>query len=219
MKDFRNLGIRLIRLFIGFFICSSGAVFMINANLGMSPWDVLHHGISKIAGITIGNASIMVGVLFVVLGVILGEKLGLGTVLNMIFIGKFMDLIMFNNLIPKGNSFLQGIGMLVIGMLLMGFGCVLYIGSGLGCGPRDGIMMALSKRTNKPIKVVRTCLEIGALICGYLLGGYAGIGTIITAIGLGYSIQFVFKICNFEGNKIQHQSISDNIGQFVLNRN
>ncbi|MEG2353320.1 MAG: hypothetical protein RSB70_01610 [Clostridium sp.] len=218
MKDIKDLLLRLIRLFIGFFTCASASVFMINANLGMSPWDVLHDGVSKLTGITIGNASIIVGVLFVILGVILGEKLGLGTVLNMIFIGKFIDFIMFNNLIPKSNSIIMGIVMLIIGMILMGIGCVLYIGSGLGCGPRDGIMMALSKKTGKPIKVIRTCLEIGALITGYFLGGHAGIGTIITAIGLGHSIQFVFKLFKFEGSNIKHKSIKDNIGELVLSR-
>ncbi|HSQ88878.1 hypothetical protein [Romboutsia sp.] len=203
--------LKFIRLFTGFFVCSLSIAFMINANLGLSPWDVLHQGISNKIGITIGSATICVGLIVVVLDVMLGENVGWGTVLNMMFIGVFLDLILFSNLVPVANSMMMGIIMLCIGMTLMGFGLVLYIGSGLGSGPRDGMMIAFQKRTNKSVKLIRGVMELGALIVGYFLGGSIGIGTVITAIGLGYFIQIIFKICNFKSENVKHRFIIDDI--------
>lgn len=207
----KKVPLKLIRLFTGFFICSLGIILMINASLGLSPWDVLHQGLSKKMGITMGTASVCVGAMVVILDAVLGENIGWGTVLNMAFIGIFMDLITFSNLIPVSNSFLSGVIMLILGMICMAYGTVLYMGCGLGSGPRDGLMVAIQKRTKKPVKLIRGTIEIVALIVGYMLGGSVGIGTVITAFGLGYIIQTVFKVCNFDGSKIIHRFIADDI--------
>ena len=203
--------LKFTRLFIGFVVCALAIVFMINANLGLSPWDVLHEGISNKLGITMGMATIVVGIVVVIMDVILGENVGWGTVLNMILVGIFLDIIMFTNMIPVADNLITGIIMLCIGMVLMGFGMVLYLGCGLGSGPRDGMMVAFQKRTNKSIKSIRATMELGALGAGYLLGGTAGIGTVITAIGLGYFIQIVFKICKFKSEDVVHRFIIDDI--------
>jgi len=94
------------RLFLGLFLYAVGIVLTINANLGLSPWDIFHQGISKHIGITIGQASITIGVLVLILDWILGEKIGLGTVSNMIFVGVFMDILMLNHLLPVFESLL-----------------------------------------------------------------------------------------------------------------
>lgn len=208
---FKNIFLKICRLFIGFFICAIGIVFMINANLGLSPWDVLHQGISRNIGITIGIASVSIGAIVVILDAALGENIGWGTVLNMMSIGVFMDLIISSNLITLSSNFISGVLMIIVGMVFMSFGTVLYMGCGLGSGPRDGLMVALQKRIKKPIKYIRFSIEIGALIVGYILGGSIGVGTIITAIGLGYIIQIVFKICKFDSSSIEHRFISDDI--------
>lgn len=202
---------KLIRLFLGFLFCAMGIAFMVNANLGLSPWNVLHQGIANKIGITIGTATIAVGFILVIIDVILGEKIGWGTILNMIFIGMFLDIILFSGLIPVSNNLWVGIVMLIIGMTLMGFGMVLYLGSELGSGPRDGMMIAFQKITKKPIKIVRGTMEISALMLGYLLGGPVGIGTLITAFCLGHFIQLVFKICNFKSDNIKHRFIYQDI--------
>jgi uncharacterized membrane protein YczE len=189
---------------------------MINANLGLSPWDVLHQGIANKMGITIGKATIGVGFIVVVLDAMLGENVGWGTVFNMIFIGAFLDMILFSNMVPIANSLLGGIVMLCVGMTLMSFGMILYIGSGLGSGPRDGMMVAFQKRTNKSVKSIRGVMELGALIVGYLLGGKAGIGTVITALGLGYFMQMIFKLCNFKTENVVHRCILDDINYVRL---
>lgn len=201
--------IKFTRLLIGFWFCALGIVLMINANLGLSPWDVLHQGISNITNITIGQANIGIGIIVVIVDIILGEKLGWGTILNMIVIGILIDFFMFNNLVPIGSGFLAGIFMMCLGMFSMGVGCVLYIGSGLGSGPRDGMMVALNKKTGKSIKTIRCMMELGVLIIGYFLGGTVGVGTLFTAIGLGYFMQFTFRLCKFDSAKVQHRFVID----------
>lgn len=207
----KNKILVLSRLILGFAFCASSTVIMLNSNLGLSPWDVFHQGISKLTGITIGEASIIVSLILVIIGWMLGQKIGIGTILNMTIIGKLIDVIMELNIIPTATNVISGIIMMIISMLVMGFGCYLYIGCGLGCGPRDGVMMGLSKKVNKPIKYIRASIEITVLILGYILGGDLGFGTLISAIGLGYSMQSMFNLLKFDAIKINHKSLVDSI--------
>lgn len=202
------------RLFLGFFVCALGITMTINANLGLAPWDVLHQGVSKIIGIPIGRANIVLGFLIVSINAIFGENIGIGTVLNMIFVGLFIDFLIFNELVPIFNSFIPSFIMMLAGMLVLGYGCVLYMGVGLGTGPRDGLMVALTKRTGRSVRFVRNSVEILAIIAGYFLGGSVGLGTAIMAITGGYFIQFAFKTTNFDVRTIEHRYIIDDIKDF-----
>lgn len=199
----------LLRLFSGFFTCALGIVFMLNSNLGAGPWDVFHQGLSNNTFLTIGQASIIVG--FIVIGTttLFKLKIGVGTVLNMIFIGLFTDLVLFTKLVPISDNILSGLIMIIIGMLLMSLGTYLYISCELGCGPRDGLMVVLTKITKKTVSTIRGVIEIGALIAGYLLGGHVGIGTFIIALGLGYCMKFIFKKFNLDVSSLNHRSIKD----------
>ena len=132
----------LFKLMGGFFLAALGIVFMIKANFGLSPWDVLHQGITKVMPITMGQANIVVGIIVVISSVFLGVKIGIGTILNTIFIGIFIDLITMMNIISLVDNLFIGIVMLVIGMVFMGLGTCIYLSCELGCGPRDGLMTA-----------------------------------------------------------------------------
>lgn len=201
----------IMRLLVGLFVCAFGIVLTINANLGLSPWEAFHHGISKNLGITMGQASIGLGIIIIIIDIALGENLGVGTILNMLLIGVFMDFFMLNNIIPKSNNLIIGFIMTFLGMFIIGLGCVLYIGAGYGSGPRDGLMIALQKKCDKPIKLIKMCIELFALIFGYLLGGSIGIGTVITTLVFGVFIQYAFEICKFDTKKIKHRYIVDDI--------
>lgn len=198
---------KLIRLFAGFFIGSMGTVFMINANIGVAPWDVLHIGISEMLGITIGQASIMVSLMVIILDQISGEYIGWGTVLNMIFFGLFIDLIMYLDFVPHTNGFLMSVFMVVIGLTLLSICMWWYIGAGMGSGPRDGMMLLFHRRTGKPIGLIRSCIEVIVLIIGYFLGGPVGVGTLLSAFGMGVVMRIVFKIVNFDAREVKHQYI------------
>jgi len=199
----------LVRLFIGLFLYAVGIVFTINANLGLSPWDVFHQGVSKLTGITMGQASIMAGLMIVILDWVLGERVGLGTILNMLFIGIFMDLLMLNHLVPIFHNIILKVIMMFLGMFIIGIASYFYIGAGLGSGPRDGLMVSLTKKTKKSVRFIRNCIELIVLIIGYFLGGTIGFGTLIMVIGGGYFVQFAFKIFKFDVRKVEHRFIDD----------
>ncbi|MGL5694529.1 MAG: YczE/YyaS/YitT family protein [Peptostreptococcaceae bacterium] len=211
MKILKSVLFKFIKMIIGFILCAIGIVMTINANLGLSPWDVLHEGIYIMTGITMGKASIAVGILVVLANIILGENVGWATIINMVLVGILMDVLMLNNLIPIADSFMMGLIMMILGMFILGIGCVLYLSTGFGSGPRDGMMVAIQKKTGKSLSLIRNTMEVLALIVGYLLGGTVGIGTVISAFGLGYCIQIAFKICKFDGTKVQHRYIIDDI--------
>lgn len=207
----KKLIFSIIRLFTGFFVCAVGMVMTINANLGVAPWDVLHQGIGNLFNLPMGRASIIAGLLIVIIDIFLEQNIGWGTIFNMIFIGIFVDFLMLNNLIPIFENFLPSLLMMFLGMLILGYGCYLYIGAGFGAGPRDGLMVALTKKTNKSVRFVKNSVEIFAIAIGYFLGGSVGIGTAIMSIAGGYFFQFAFSSVNFNVSEVKHRYIIDDI--------
>lgn len=207
----KKVVISFIRLFIGYFVCAIGMVMTINANLGVAPWDVLHQGLGNVTGLTIGKANIMVGLTIIIIDIVLGQNIGWGTIFNMTTIGVFIDILMSNNLIPIFDSFLPSLLMMILGMLILGYGVFIYIGAGYGAGPRDGLMVALTIITKKSVRFVKNSVEILALIVGYFLGGSVGIGTAIMSILGGYFFQFAFKTVKFNVSEVKHRWIKDDI--------
>lgn len=207
----RKIVLGFIRLFTGYFVCAVGMVMTINANIGVSPWDVFHQGLGKVFNLPIGRASIIAGLIIVILDILLGQNIGWGTIFNMIVIGIFVDFLMLNRLIPIFDGFFPSLLMMLLGMLILGYGCYIYIGAGYGAGPRDGLMVALTKKTNKSVRFVKNSVEILAIVAGYFLGGSVGIGTAIMSIAGGYFFQFAFKTVNFNVSEVKHRYISDDI--------
>lgn len=203
--------IRITRLFAGLLCYAVGIVMTINAALGLAPWDVFHQGLSKTLGITMGQASIGVGFILIIVDSLLGERLGWGTVGNMFFIGYFMDILMLNHLVPVFEGWIPRLFMLILGMFVIGIASIFYIGAGLGSGPRDGLMVALTKKTGKSVRFIRNAIEISVLTAGYLLGGFIGLGTLITALAIGYIVQFTFRLFHFDVTEIQHRFIDDDV--------
>ncbi len=202
---------RFIRLFLGLFIYAVGIVLTINARLGLAPWDVLHQGLTKVLPITMGQASITTGFIVIILNVILKENIGWSTVLNMIFIGTFMDILMLNNLIPIFDNYILRFGSMFLGILVTGYAAFIYVGAGYGIGPRDGLMVALTRKTKKSVRFVKNTTEILVTLVGFLLGGKLGIGTAIMSITGGYFFQFAFKTVNFNITEVKHRYIIDDI--------
>ena len=181
--------------FAGLIVMSLGITMTIKGNIvGTSPWDVLHIGLFKQFGFSIGTWSILMG-LFIICATSLYLKQlpKLATILNMLLIGSFIDI--FNWLLPEVNAFIWELSYFIVGFFVMSIGCGLYIAASLGAGPRDTVMMIIASK-GYSVKTGRMVMEIFAAIAGYLLGGPVGIGTIILALGTGYIIQpslFYFK--------------------------
>lgn len=202
---------KLLRLTFGLFLYAVGIVLTLKANVGYGPWEVFHVGLGKTVGISIGTASILVGLAIVVLTAAMGERIGLGTVLNMLLIGVFIDLILGFDLIPAIANPYAGMAVLIAGLYAISLGSFFYIGSGLGTGPRDGLMVALTKRTRLPIGVVRGAIEAAATAAGWLLGGMVGLGTVVSALAIGFCVQSTFALLRFDPTKISHASAAETL--------
>ena len=202
-----DLFARITRLIFGLFLYALGIAVTIQAQVGYAPWDVLHVGLAKTMGITIGQASILVGVVLVVVALISKESVGLGTLLNMVLIGVFFDLIMSLDLIPTADQMIYGVGMLLIGLMIISFASYFYIGAGLGAGPRDSLMVVLARKTHLPIGFCRGAIEVLAVAIGWKLGGMVGIGTVIAAFAIGFCIQITFWALKFDPKKVEHKAL------------
>lgn len=207
----RTYFLRVLRLIFGLFVYGVGIVFTIRANIGYAPWDVFHAGLAKTVGISFGTASIWVGVMIVILAVILGERVGLGTLLNMVLIGVFIDLIMFLGVVPLASNFFLGLLMMAIGMIVIALATFFYIGSGFGAGPRDSLMVAVTRLTKLPVGVCRGSIEVMAVLAGWLLGGLLGIGTVVSAFSIGFFVQMTFKVIGFDPTKVKHEKLMDTV--------
>ena len=202
---------RYLKLYIGLFMCALGCIMILKADLGLSPWDVLHQGISKTTGITIGQASIGLGITIVLLDIFLGQPIGLGTVLNFLSIGLFMDMILYLDFIPVKESYLYRAVLLMIGILFYAYGTFFYMVQGMGCGPRDGFMQIITKKTKYSVGIIKNIIELSALGSGWLLGGKVGVGTVVTAISMGIFLQIFFKVYKMDIKTLKHRNIKEEI--------
>jgi len=179
---------RIPRLVAGLVLCGLGIAFMVAADLGLAPWSVLDQGISRHTGIPIGTVSIIVGAVVLAAWIPLRERPGLGTVLNVLLIGTTIDLALL--VLDTPSSLAARLAYLALGLFLWGPGTGLYIGAGLGPGPRDGLMTGLAARGVGSIRLVRTGIEVTALLAGIALGGSVGLGTVAFALTIGPNVQF-----------------------------
>jgi uncharacterized membrane protein YczE len=165
---------------------------MVRAGLGLDPWDVFHQGLARHTGMTIGIASAVVGLAVLLAWIPLRNRLGIGTVANVIVIAVTVDGALA--VLPTPSSLPVRIAMMLGAVLLNAFSTVLYVGAGLGPGPRDGLMTGLVVRTGVSVRLVRTAIEATVLGIGWLLGGTVGVGTVVYAFGIGPLVQLILRI-------------------------
>lgn len=203
-----NLIIRIGRTILGLFIFSFGLYLTIICNIGLAPWDVLVTGISNHTPFSYGNILTVLSLLIILFNLYLHEKIGLGTLLDALLVGNFVDLLSYFQLIPFKFSLIWSIVVFIVGLFFMGYGQFFYMSSAIGCGPRDTLLIGLGKRVSKiPIGFVSVGLSCLVLFIGMLLGGSVGIGTILATVGMGTIMQFVFNLLHFEPRDIKHDSI------------
>ncbi len=184
--NFKPRFITLACLVLGLFLFGFGEAVMIAANSGVSPWTVFAQGISVTFGLSIGAATLFIGVGVLMLWIPLRRKPGLGTILNIIIIAGVIEFTL--PYIPVGKTLVEQAGGAVAGVLLVGLGSGFYLVANLGSGPRDGLMTGLQELTNAPIAWVRLSIEIAVTVIGWLLGGVVGFGTVLFAVGIGPAV-------------------------------
>jgi uncharacterized membrane protein YczE len=182
-----GLGARLCVLVTGLFLCASGIVAFLEAELGLPPWDVLHQGLAEQTPLSFGAANVAVSVVVLAASALLGARIGLGTVLNALLIGTFViGLTAIEAVDELSDSALGGrVVLMSAALALFGVGSALYIGADLGAGPRDSLMVVASRRLDVRLGVSRTAIELVALVAGVVLGGTVGVGTLVYALAIG----------------------------------
>lgn len=204
--------VRILRLMLGLFFCGTGCYITIRADIGLAPWDSLNMGFSNVTGLSYGDAGAAVGFIILVLVFLLREKIGFGTILNAILYPKWVDVWSYFDLLPKMNSLLTGIPLMLSGQVLIAVGTWLYMGSAGGSGPRDSLMVGIGKAAPKmPIGAVRGCLEGMAALGGWLMGAKIGFGTLMAVFSMGAIMQAVFAVVGFEPRKVKHESCFDTL--------
>ncbi|WP_231514576.1 YitT family protein [Mycobacterium sp. URHB0044] len=165
---------------------------MVRAGLGLDPWDVFHQGLAGRTGTTIGIACAVVGVVVLLAWIPLRNRPGVGTVANVIVISVTVDVGLA--VLPTPSSLPVRVAMMLGAVVLNAVSTVLYIGAGMGPGPRDGLMTGLVARTGLSVRLVRTSIEATVLAVGWLLGGTVGVGTVVYAFGIGPLVQLVLRL-------------------------
>jgi uncharacterized membrane protein YczE len=183
-----RLGRRIPQLYLGLFLYGWSMAMMIQSDLGLDPWDVLHQGLTRWLPYSFGTVTIIVGAIVLLLWIPLRQWPGLGTVSNVFVIGFSADFGLW--LLPAGLPWPARIALLAGGVVLNGLAGAIYLGSHFGAGPRDGLMTGLARRTGGSLRLLRTGIEVSVLVIGFFLGGTVGVGTVLYAVTIGPLVQF-----------------------------
>ena len=183
---------RLVQLYVGLFLYGGSMGLMIQGNLGLDPWDVLHSGITKHLNLSFGTVAIAVSFVVLLAWIPLRQWPGLGTISNAIVIGLVTDLTLAT--VDRPDQLWLRIVFMASGIVVNALAGALYIGAQLGPGPRDGMMTGLVRRTGRSVRLVRTSIEVTVLAVGWLLGGVVGFGTVAYAIAIGPLVHFLLPL-------------------------
>ena len=197
---------------VSLFFNGLGVYLTIHAGIGAGPWDVFNLGLSKTLGILYGNASITVCLIILAIDIVLKEPIGLAMFIDSLVVGKSVDLFTWLNIVPVPDSLPGRIAMMLLGLVIMGYTQYLYMWAGLGCGPRDTLLVGLAKHLRRiPIGAVSIVLLTLVTAVGYLLGGPVGIGTLICAFCAGPIMQLAFTTVHFNATTIRHQPLGESL--------
>ena len=197
-----------LRIVGGLLIFAFGVHLTIRADLGLTPWDCLGMGIAKHTPLNYGLSMTLIAVVVLIIDVLLKEKIGFGTIIDALLTGNFTQLFNDIDVLPKTHNVFVGILIIIAGLAFMAIGQYFYMKSAQCCGPRDALFVGIGKRMKKvPIGVVLLLVMATVLLCGWLLGGKVGIGTLVCAFGTGPVMQVVCHIIGFEPRDVEHRSV------------
>ncbi|QLJ01554.1 membrane protein YczE [Streptomyces sp. F-1] len=192
MSAHGHIGRRLLQLYAGLALYGASSALLVASGLGLEPWNVLHQGLAKLTGLSIGEISIAVGAAVLLLWIPLRQRPGLGTVSNVFAVGLALDGTLA--LLPDPRSLVVRGLFLLAGIVLNGAATGLYIAARFGAGPRDGLMTGLHQRTGRSIRLMRTAVEVTVVATGFVLGGTIGVGTVLYAVSIGPLAQLFLRL-------------------------
>ncbi|MBR0185952.1 MAG: hypothetical protein IJQ24_07990 [Synergistaceae bacterium] len=199
-----------LKIVLGLLVFAFGVHLTIYANIGLAPWDCLGVGISYHTPLNYGLSMTAIAVIILIIDILLGERIGYGTIIDALLTGNFIQ--MFNGLNPlhENDNLWLGIAIMIFGLAFMAIGMLIYMKGAQGCGPRDALLIGLGKRMSRiPIGIVEILLWSVVLLAGWLLGGPVGVGTLISTFGAGIVMQLIYNALHFEPRKIVHRDICE----------
>ena len=206
----RSLARDCLRVVAGLFVFAFGVHLTIWANVGLAPWDCLGMGISYHTPFNYGLAMTATSVVILVIDIAMGEKVGLGTIIDALLTGNFAQLFNDLNPLPLNESLPMGLIVILVGYAVMALGMKVYMEAGLGCGPRDALLVGLGRRLPRvPIGAVSMALWSAATLLGWLLGGPIGPGTLVAALAAGSVMQVIYDALGFEPRDVTHRGLGE----------
>lgn len=211
MRRIKTASLTFARIVAGLAVFALGVHFTIHADLGVAPWDCLGFGIAAHTPLSYGLSMTLIAAVVLAIDLIMGERIGFGTIIDALLTGNLVDL--FNRVDPipavEGAAKIPvGIAYIAFGLVLMALGQAIYMKAGQCCGPRDSLLVGLGKRLHLlPIGAVEILLWGAVLLAGWLLGGPVGIGTLVTTFGGGVMMQLVYKFIRFDPRSVRHRSV------------
>ncbi|MEX2184115.1 MAG: hypothetical protein WEC14_06680 [Chloroflexota bacterium] len=196
--DLRAAAPRIPALIVGLVTFGSGIALMVEAGLGLGPWEALHQGVARQVGLEIGTISILLGIPILALWWPLGERPGIGTVLNVVLIGTSTNVALVLLPTPDEAATVARVAMMLGGVGVIAVGSGIYLATDLGPGPRDGLMTGVHHRFGWSIRRSRTAIELTVLGVGWALGGTVGLGTVVFALGIGPLVQVALGVFDRE---------------------
>jgi uncharacterized protein len=185
----------MARLQLGLFLFGLAVALMLEARIGLDPWSAFHEALSVRSGLSFGRIAQSVGLVLIVFSaLVLSVKPGVATVLNMLIIGPWVDVLREQMWFPTQSGYTLGTAQFVGGMLVMGLGTAVYIGARMGAGPRDGLAMGLARKVKRSLRLMRNSVEVTVLVAAFFLGGSIGLGTVLFAVLMGPTMQASLKL-------------------------
>jgi uncharacterized membrane protein YczE len=212
MPSKKHIASGWLRILFGLAVYSFGVHLTIAANIGLAPWDCLGMGIAQHTPLNYGSSMVLISVTAVLIQLLFLERIGFATILDAVITGNLTQLLNEINPYPANHSIWLGIALMLFGFLFISIGMYLYMSAEQGCGPKDGLLIAIGKRMRKiPIGVVEILLWAVITFAGWLLGGSVGIGTLISVFFGGAVMHLFFDVIGFEPRKMKHKSLRETI--------
>ena len=211
---------RFAMLMGGLIIAAYGVSMTAVSNLGVSPWDVFAQGLALKLSAMLGTTILMgttikwTGWVVLILSIALKEKVGFGTIIDIMIVGSFINFYLTSGIVPDPESIVLRFVLLIAGFVVWSFGIYLYLAAELGAGPRDGLMAALAKR-KIPVSLAKNSIEAVVFVIGWVMGGTVGVGTVIAVFIMGYLIKFWFAVFKFDIAQAKNESIVDTVKNFA----
>lgn len=210
-----GFGYQLFQVVLGLAIAGVAFYMIVKADIGLSPWDAFAMAVSYYIPITYGQGVQLIGVAVLAADLLMHEKIGVGTIADVLIVGWVIDLMTLWDPMPQCETVLGGCVVMSAALLLIGLGQFLYMRAGLSCGPRDALTVGIGRRMRKlPIGGVQCIMQGVVFVVALIMGGPIGVGTFVFAFGAGPAAQLVFNLCRFEPRDVQHEGFLQTVRRF-----